>query len=141
MYTYPTATSLYAYSQVVLVMEGLLQRGKTVRPPGSRSSNRVPIKPRTTSDQPSTVSGRGKSTGQKRKKGKDPAPIDDAEEQVPEHNTTTVHIAAWRRLRDANPYRFKERTSTADEGLFWTETQGCLWERSEERRVGKECRL
>ena len=99
-----------------------------MRPPGSRSSNRVPIKPRTTSDQPSTVSGRGKSTGQKRKKGKDPAPVDDAEEQVPEHNTATVHIAAWTRYRDTNPYRFKERTSTDDDRLFWTETQVCLWE-------------
>ena len=94
------------------------KRGKTERPPGSCTSSRVPIKPRTTSDQPSTVSGSGMSTGQKRKKGKDLAPVDDAEEQVPEHNTATVHIAAWRRYRDTNPYRFKERTSTDDDRLF-----------------------
>ena len=99
-----------------------------MRPPGSRTSSRMPIKPRTTSDQPSTVSGSGMSTGQKRKKGKNPAPIDEVEEQVPEFDTGTVHKAAWRRLRDTNPYRFKEKTCTDDEGLFWTETQGCLWE-------------
>ena len=125
MYTYPIAIS-----PICLFTGGSsdggrapAKRGKAVRPPGSRTSSRVPIKPRTTSDQPSTASGRGKSTG-KRKKGKDAAPEDDLVEKLPEYNTATLHIAAWRRLRESNPYRFKERTYTEGDRLFWTETQG-----------------
>jgi hypothetical protein len=87
----------------------------------------MPSKPGQTSAQPSSASGRGKSTG-KRKKGKDAAQDEDLVEQVPEHNTATVHIAAWRRLRESNPYRFKERTYTRPDKEFWTQTQACFWD-------------
>ena len=45
-------------------------------------------------------------------------------EEEPEENTADMSTKDWRIMRSKNPYRFKTRTY-----------------RSEERRVGKECRL
>jgi hypothetical protein len=87
----------------------------------------MPSKPGHTSAQPSSASGRGKSTG-KRKKDKVIAQDESLVEQEPNENTATMHIAAWRRLREFNPYRFPERTYTRGDREFWTKTQACFWD-------------
>jgi hypothetical protein len=128
-YTYPTANPL-----IFLFTGGssdgnyvVAKRGKTERPPGCRSSTCVPSKPGQTSAQPSSAGGRVKPTG-KRKKGKDTTQDDDLVEQEPVHSTATLHIAAWRRLRESNTYRFKERTYTGGDRELWTKTQACVWD-------------
>jgi hypothetical protein len=87
----------------------------------------VPSKTAQTSGQPSSASGRIKTT-RKRKKGKDVAQDDDLEEQRPGYNTCTIQIAGWRRLRESNPCRFKERTYTGGDREFCTKTQACFWD-------------
>jgi hypothetical protein len=77
----------------------------------------VPSKPGQTSAQPSSISGRVETTG-KRKKGNDTAQDDDLVEQEPVHNTATLQIVGWRRLRESNPYCFKERTYTGGDKEF-----------------------
>jgi hypothetical protein len=85
----------------------------------------VPSKPAQSSGQPSSTSGRIKTTG-KRRKGKDVAQDDDLEEQQPGYNTGTVQIAGWRRLRESNPYRFKESTYIGGDREFLTKTHACF---------------
>ncbi|KAK1670539.1 hypothetical protein QYE76_058698 [Lolium multiflorum] len=105
--------------------QGVAKRGKNERPPGCRTSTRVPSKAAQSSGPVSSAGGRIKTTGKKRK-GKDAAQNDDLVEQQPNYNTGTVQIAGWRRLREENPYRFKERTYTGGDREFWTKTQACF---------------
>jgi hypothetical protein len=75
-----------------------------------------------------SAGGRGKSVA-KRKKDKHAAQDDDdLIERVPNFNVGTTHIANWRRVREANPYRFEERTCTDGDRSFWTNTQASLWD-------------
>jgi hypothetical protein len=74
----------------------------------------------------SSAGGRTKSTG-KKGKNKQPVPDDDLVERVPTDNIGTLHISAWRRLREENPYRFLERTYNSGEREFWTNTQVNMW--------------
>ena len=75
-----------------------------------------------------SAGGRGKSVA-KRKKDKHAAQDDDdLIERVPNFNVGTTHIANWRRVREANPYRFEERTCTDGDRSFWTNTQATLWD-------------
>ncbi|KAK1628491.1 hypothetical protein QYE76_002806, partial [Lolium multiflorum] len=103
------------------------KRGRPMRPPGCRTSSRVPSKAPQTTVQGSSTGGRTKSFA-KRKKNKQAAPDDDLIERVPDYNVDTVNVSASRRLRDENPYRFPEPTYLQGDKFFWTITQQHLWE-------------
>ena len=75
----------------------------------------------------SSTAGRCKTVA-KRKKDKHAAQEDDLVERVPTYNVGTMHLADWRRLREANPYRFEERTYLGDDREFWTNTQVSIWD-------------
>jgi hypothetical protein len=49
-------------------------------------------------------------------------------EKVPTFNVGIVHISAWRRLREENPYHFEERTYNSGDREFWTNTQLNIWD-------------
>jgi hypothetical protein len=76
---------------------------------------------------PGISTGRTKSVA-KRKKEKLAEPDDDLIERVPNYNVDTVHVGAWRRLREANPYRFEQPTYPRGDRFFWTITQQHLWD-------------
>ncbi|KAK1648622.1 hypothetical protein QYE76_066427 [Lolium multiflorum] len=103
------------------------KRGRPVRPPGCRTSSRTTSKAAQGSVPESSTGGRSKSVA-KRKKDKRAAEDDDLIERVPTFNAGTVHVGAWRRLREKNPYRFEERTYTHGDRFFWTNTQQHLWD-------------
>ncbi|KAM0832404.1 hypothetical protein ACQ4PT_064926 [Festuca glaucescens] len=98
------------------------KRGRHERPPGCRTSSRMPGRAAQGSGPGSSTAGRTKTVA-KRKKDKQAAQEDDLIERVPTYNVGTVHLADWRRLREANPYRFEERTYLGDDREFWTNTQ------------------
>ena len=130
MYTYPTAI----LALFCLFTGGssddtraTAKRGRNERPPGCRTSTRMPSKAAQSSGPGSSAGGRTKSVGKKRK-GKGAVPDDDLVEKVPTYNIGTIHIADWRRLREKNPYRFEERTYNAGDREFWTNTQLNIWD-------------
>ena len=133
MYTYPTAIFSLCLFTGGASCEGERvpsKRARSDRPEGCRTSTCVPPpKQGQPVGQPSGGSGttRKKSSGTKRR-GKSTAADDDSVEQVPDYNTASAHIAQWRRLRESNPYRFKERTYTRGDKEFWTQTQASLWD-------------
>ncbi|KAK1594919.1 hypothetical protein QYE76_059251 [Lolium multiflorum] len=103
----------------------LAKRGRLApRPPGCRTSGRVPPKAPPTTDTGSSARGRNKSAGNKRK---DKHAAQDDDEIVPD-NVGTRHIADWQSVRKENPYRFVQRTYTDGDRLFWTKTQASIWE-------------
>ncbi|KAK1696014.1 hypothetical protein QYE76_012711 [Lolium multiflorum] len=105
---------------------GLAKRGRLApRPPGCRTSGRVPSKAPPTTDTGSSARGRSKSVANKRK---DKHAAQDDDEIVPDYNVGTTHIADWQSVRKENPYRFVQRTYTDGDRLFWTKTQASIWE-------------
>ncbi|KAK1648410.1 hypothetical protein QYE76_066215 [Lolium multiflorum] len=77
---------------------------------------------------PGSLAGGRSKTFAKRKKDKHVAQDDDLIERVPTYNVGTLHIGAWRRLREANTYCFEERTYTHGDKFFWTNTQQHIWD-------------
>ncbi|KAK1620663.1 hypothetical protein QYE76_026180 [Lolium multiflorum] len=73
----------------------------------------------------SSARGRTKTSANKRK---DKHAAQDTDEVLPEFNVGDVHIGAWRRLRESNPYRFEAPTYTGGDQLFWTDTQKVMWD-------------
>ncbi|KAK1606171.1 hypothetical protein QYE76_029844 [Lolium multiflorum] len=73
----------------------------------------------------SSARGRTKTSANKRK---DKHAAQDGDEVLPEFHVGDVHIGAWRRLRESNPYRFEEPTYTGGDQLFWTKTQKVMWD-------------
>ncbi|KAK1632735.1 hypothetical protein QYE76_007050 [Lolium multiflorum] len=69
--------------------------------------------------------GRIKRSANKRK---DKQAAQDGDEVLPDFHVGSVHIGAWRRLRESNPYRFEEPTYTGGDQFFWTNTQQVMWE-------------
>ncbi|KAK1653183.1 hypothetical protein QYE76_070988 [Lolium multiflorum] len=69
--------------------------------------------------------GRIKKSANKRK---DKQAAQDGDEVLPDFHVGSVHIGAWRRLRESNPYRFEEPTYTGGDQFFWTNTQQVMWE-------------
>ncbi|KAK1605591.1 hypothetical protein QYE76_029264 [Lolium multiflorum] len=103
------------------------KRGRHARPQGCRTSSRVPSKAAQGSVPGSSTAGRSKSVAN-RKKDKQEAQDDDLIERLPTFNVGTIHVGAWRRLREENPYRFEEPTYTHGDKFFWTKTQHLLWD-------------
>ena len=98
----------------------LAKRGRPTGPPLRRPSGRAPQ-----ATGGSSTGGRTKTTGRK-KKDKQAAQGDD--EILPTFNVGDVHVGAWRRIREDNPYRFEAPTSLGGDKLFWTKTQQVLWD-------------
>jgi hypothetical protein len=91
--------------------ELLGKRLRSRRPEGSRSSTRV-VQPRT-SDNPPVIK---KTTATKKR----PVKPDDPE-LILEGNLGDIHAERWREFRLRDPYRFKKRTYTGGDKMFWTE--------------------
>ncbi|KAK1605594.1 hypothetical protein QYE76_029267 [Lolium multiflorum] len=103
------------------------KRGRHARPQGCRTSSRVPSKAAQGSVPGSSTAGRSKSVAN-RKKDKQEAQDDDLIERLPTFNVGTIHVGAWIRLREENPYRFEEPSYTHGDKFFWTKTQQLLWD-------------
>ncbi|KAK1651156.1 hypothetical protein QYE76_068961 [Lolium multiflorum] len=103
------------------------KRGRPTRPPGCRTSSRVPSKVPQYTGPGSSARGRSKTIA-KRKKDKHVAEEDDLIERVPQFNVGNAHLDDWRSIREENPYRFEERTYTGGDKFFWTNTQVHIWE-------------
>ncbi|KAK1649002.1 hypothetical protein QYE76_066807 [Lolium multiflorum] len=110
-----------------ILSRAAVKRGRNERPPGCRTSTRVPNRAAQSSGPNNSAGGRKKTSGRKRK-DKDEVPLDELVEKTPNFNIGTVQISGWRRLRDENPYRFKERTYTGEDKEFWTETRAAIWD-------------
>ncbi|KAK1693193.1 hypothetical protein QYE76_009890 [Lolium multiflorum] len=96
------------------------KRGRHAGHPPRRTSGRA--------SQPtggSSSRGRTKTSASKRK---DKHAAHDGDEVLPEFHVGDVHIGAWRRLRESNPYRFEEPTYTGGDQFFWTKTQQVMWD-------------
>ncbi|KAK1620846.1 hypothetical protein QYE76_026363 [Lolium multiflorum] len=96
------------------------KRGRRSGVPPRRSTGRAP---QTTGG--SSTGGRIKRSANKRK---DKQAAQDGDEVLPDFHVGSVHIGAWRRLRESNPYRFEEPTYTGGDQFFWTNTQQVMWE-------------
>ncbi|KAK1684801.1 hypothetical protein QYE76_045649 [Lolium multiflorum] len=96
------------------------KRGRLSGGPPRRPRGRAP---QTTGG--SSSGGRTKTTATKRK-DKQAAQGDD--ETLPDFNVGDVHIGAWKRLRETNPYRFEAPTYTGGDRFFWTQTQQLMWD-------------
>ncbi|KAK1693379.1 hypothetical protein QYE76_010076 [Lolium multiflorum] len=96
------------------------KRGRHSGVPPRRSTGRAP---QTTGG--SSTGGRVKKSANKRK---DKHAAQDGDEVLPEFHVGDVHIGAWRRLRESNPYHFEEPTYTGGDQLFWTKTQKVMWD-------------
>ncbi|KAK1629743.1 hypothetical protein QYE76_004058 [Lolium multiflorum] len=94
------------------------KRGRHSDVPPRRSTSRAP--------QPggSSAGGHSKKPAQKRK-DKHAAQGDD--EVLPEYNVGDVHVGAWRRLRESNPYQYEAPTYQGGDKFFWTKTQEAMW--------------
>ncbi|KAK1649439.1 hypothetical protein QYE76_067244 [Lolium multiflorum] len=101
------------------VMSTVAKRGRHSGVPPRRSTGRAP---QTTGG--SSAGGRTKKPAQKRK-DKHAAQGDD--EELPEYNVGSVHIGAWKRLRETNHYRFEAPTYTGGDKFFWTQSQQRMW--------------
>jgi hypothetical protein len=64
-----------------------------------------------------------KSTGSKKR-----PPKPDEPEMIPEGNFGDMHGELWREFHLCDPYRFKKRTYTGGDKLFWTEGQKQMWD-------------
>ncbi|KAK1687097.1 hypothetical protein QYE76_047945 [Lolium multiflorum] len=73
----------------------------------------------------SSSGGRTKTTAHKRK---DKHAAQGDVETLPDFNIGDVHIGAWKRLRETNPYRFEAPTYTGGDKFFWTQTQQMMWD-------------
>ncbi|KAK1684971.1 hypothetical protein QYE76_045819 [Lolium multiflorum] len=110
----------------IKVMKGLMRtlpllpREEALRGSTRRSTGRAP---QTTGG--SSTGGRIKRSANKRK---DKQAAQDGDEVLPDFHVGSVHIGAWRRLRESNPYRFEEPTYTGGDQFFWTNTQQVMWE-------------
>jgi hypothetical protein len=91
--------------------EVLSKRLRTGRPEGSHSSARV-VQPRRTRNAPVIK----KSTCNTKR----PTQPDDPE-QILEGNLGDIPAELWREFRLRDPYRFKKKTYTGGDKLFWTE--------------------
>jgi hypothetical protein len=98
--------------------EVLTKRPRTKRPEGTRTSGRV-IQPRRSTDVPVIK----KSISSKKKPLKPYEP-----EMIPEGNFGDMHAELWREFHLHDPYRFKKRTYTRGDKLFWTEGQKQMWD-------------
>ncbi|KAK1646456.1 hypothetical protein QYE76_064261 [Lolium multiflorum] len=96
------------------------KRGRHAGHPPRRTSGRASQLPGG-----SSARGRTKTSANKRK---DKHAAQDGDEVLPEFHVGDVHIGAWRRLRESNPYRFEEPTYTGGDQLFWTKTQKVMWD-------------
>ncbi|KAK1649981.1 hypothetical protein QYE76_067786 [Lolium multiflorum] len=72
----------------------------------------------------SSAGGRTKNTGQRRKVKH---AAQEGDEELPNFNVGTVHIGAWKRLRETNHYRFEAPTYTGSDKFFWTKSQQRMW--------------
>ncbi|KAK1696557.1 hypothetical protein QYE76_013254 [Lolium multiflorum] len=96
------------------------KRGRLAAAPPRRTSGRA--------SQPtggSSARGRTKTSANKRK---DKHVAQDGDEVLPQFHVGNVHVGAWRRLRESNPYRFEEPTYTGGDKFFWTKTQQVMWD-------------
>ncbi|KAK1603911.1 hypothetical protein QYE76_027584 [Lolium multiflorum] len=110
----------------IKVMNGLMRTLALLpREGGLRGSTR-----RSTGRAPQTTGG--SSTGGRIKKSankrKDKEAAQDGDEVLPDFHVGNVHIGAWRRLRESNPYHFEEPTYTGGDQFFWTNTQQVMWD-------------
>ncbi|KAK1679688.1 hypothetical protein QYE76_040536 [Lolium multiflorum] len=96
------------------------KRGRSSGVPPRRSTSRAPL-----TRGGSSTGGRIKKSANKRK---DKEAAQDGDEVLPDFHVGSVHIGAWRRLRESNPYRFAEPTYTGGDQFFWTNTQQVMWE-------------
>ncbi|KAK1627475.1 hypothetical protein QYE76_001790 [Lolium multiflorum] len=96
------------------------KRGRSSGVPPRRSTGRAPL-----TRGGSSTGGRIKKSANKRK---DKEAAQDGDEVLPDFHTGSVHIGAWRRLRESNPYRFEEPTYTGGDQFFWTNTQQVMWD-------------
>jgi hypothetical protein len=98
--------------------EVLGKRPRTERPEGSRSSARTVVPRR--AENPPVIK---KSTGTKKR-----PPNPEEPKEIPEGNLGTMHAEQWRVFRLRDPYRFKKRTHTGADKMFWTEGQKQMWD-------------
>jgi hypothetical protein len=94
------------------------KRPRTERPEGTRTSGRI-IQPRRTADAHMIK----KSTGNKKR----PTKPDDPE-MILEGNFGDMPTDPWREFCLFDPYRFKKKTYTGGDKLFWTEGQKQMWD-------------
>ncbi|KAK1667628.1 hypothetical protein QYE76_055787, partial [Lolium multiflorum] len=73
----------------------------------------------------SSARGRNKTSANKRK---DKHVAQDGDEVLPDCHVGDVHVGAWRRLRESNPYRYEAPTYQGGDKFFWTKTQQVMWD-------------
>ncbi|KAK1685811.1 hypothetical protein QYE76_046659, partial [Lolium multiflorum] len=98
----------------------------------AKRGRRSGVPPRLSTGRAPQTTGGGSSTGGRIKKSankrKDKEAAQDGDEVLPDFHVGNVHIGAWRRLRESNPYRFEEPTYTGGDQFFWTNTQQVMWD-------------
>jgi hypothetical protein len=100
----------FSDDEFVVGDELLGKRPHTKRPEGARTSGRTVVPRR--SDIPPVIR---KSSGSKKR-----PPNPEEPEEIPNDYFGTMQAEKWREFRLRDPYRFKKRTYTGADKLFWT---------------------